>query len=274
MFLRRSFFVWLLPSIVFAVAIGAFVAVGARRNRFDIQLLQSQQRELFTTGPSRATSRFRNLSLQPEAAKLSKRLGQRFTGSESDVSVLLGEITTGETRIPLRIVRKQDERGESVEISANGRALIWSASHGATGDTAVTELDRSLIERLVFDSADAFVLAQLRGASYQVVVKNVRADLGGAGNYNGPLWTVVRVSYEGADSEAKPESVARMFYINSRTGLLDKVTSEIRGEEIEAIMDGWTTKDGETFPSVIRWSTAGRPIMELRVINFDRSSAR
>jgi hypothetical protein len=29
------------------------------------------------------------------------------------------------------------------------------------------------MERLVFDSADAFVLAQLRGATYQVIGKNV-----------------------------------------------------------------------------------------------------
>jgi hypothetical protein len=229
---------------------------------------------LLTTGPARATSRFRNLSLQPEAGKLSMRLGQRFIGSESDVSVLIGEVTTGENRFPLRVVRKQDKRGESVEISANGRALAWSALERAKSDTPVTEFDRSLVERLVFDSADAFVLAQLRGASYHVIGKNVRADLGGADNYNGPLWTVVRVSYAGADSEAKPKSEARVFYINSRTGLVDKVISEVGGEEVEATLDGWTTQDGETFPSLIRWSIAGRQIMEFKVINFDRSSAR
>jgi hypothetical protein len=84
----------------------------------------------------------------------------------------------------------------------------------------------------------------------------------------------VRVSYEGADSEAKPDSVARVYYINSRTGLIDKVISEIGGEEVEATLDGWTTEHGETFPSLIRWSTAGRQVMEFRVISFDRSRAR
>lgn len=272
MFVRRFLTVWVVASVLFVIVVGGLAALAARQNAYEIQ--PPQQREPLTVGPSRATARFRNLSLQPEAAKLSKRLGQRFIGSESDVSVLIGEVTTAGTRIPLRIVRKQDERGESVEINANGRALVWSASHGPTGDTSVTELDRSLIERLVFDSADAFVLAQLRGASYQVVGKNVRADLGGADNYNGPLWTVVRVSYEAADSEAKPESVARMFYINSRTGLLDKVISESGGEEIEATLDGWMTDGGETFPSLIRWSVSGRQMMEFKVISFNRSSGR
>ena len=273
MFLRRSLSIWL-PVSLLLVVIGGLAAVTARRNAYDLQSLQSPQRESLTAGPARATSRFRNLSLQPDAARLSKRLGQRFTGSESDVSVLTGEVTTGETRIPLRLVRKQDERGESVEISANGRALVWSASDGARGETRITESDRSLVERLVFDSTDAFVLAQLRGASYQVIGKNVRADLGGADNYEGPLWTVVRVSYAGADSDAKAESLARVYYINSRTGLLDKVISEVGGEEVEATLDGWSTQNGETYPSLIRWNIEGRQIMEFRVINFDRSSTR
>jgi hypothetical protein len=170
------------------------------------------------------------------------------------------------------MARKQDKRGESVEISANGRTLVWDGVNGVKGDTPVTQFDHSLLERLVFDSADAFVLAQLRGASYQVIGKNVRADLGGADNYDGPLWTVVRVSYASADSETKPRSAARVFYINSRTGLLDKVISEMAGEEIEATLDEWITVKGETFPTLIRWSSSGRQVMEFRVINFERSS--
>ena len=115
MFVRRSLIVWLVTSVLLVVAVCGLAALAARRNRYDIHSHQFQQRELLTTGPG-STSRFRNLSFQPEAAKLSKRLGQRFIGSESDVSVLIGEVTTGETRIPLRVVRKQDERGESVDF--------------------------------------------------------------------------------------------------------------------------------------------------------------
>lgn len=273
MFLRRSLSIWLVPSLLLVVVAGGLAALAARQNAQDIQS-PSEPRELSTIGPAPATSRFPQLSLQPEAAKLSIRLGQRFIGSEPCVSVLIGEITAGETRTPIRVVRKQDKRGESVEISTNGRAFVWSTSHGTSAETSVSEFDRSLMERLVFDSADAFVLAQLRGASYQVVGKNVRADIGGADNYNGPLWTVVRVSYARSDSEAKPESVARSYYIDSRTGLVDRVISEVRGEEVQAILDGWTTEEGETFPSLIRWSIAGRQIMEFKVINFHRSSSK
>ena len=269
---HRSLSTWVLTFVVLVVVLGGLAALAARRDGYDIEPPSPQRESL--TGPGRATSRFRNLSLQPEAAKLGRRLGQRFIGSESDVTVLIGEVTTGETRMPLRMVRYQDQRGESVEISVNGRVLLWNASQAATGDKALNESARSLVERLVFDSPDAFVLAQLRGASYQVIGKNVRADLGGADSYNGPLWTVVRVSYEAAESETKPDSLARVFYIDSRTGLLDKVISEIGGQEIEASMEGWLTENEETFPSLIRWSVAGRKVMDFRVINFERSSGR
>jgi hypothetical protein len=190
------------------------------------------------------------------------------------VAVIIGEVVTSGVRVPVRVVRRQDTEGESVEITANGKSLVWSPSQEPTANGASSEFDRSLIERVVFDSADAFVLAQLRGASYQVVAKNVRADLGGADNYDGPLWTVVRVGFSGADMETKPESPFRFYYINARTGLLDKVISDVHGEEVVATLNGWVTENGETFPSVVRWSIGGQQTMEMKVITFVRPNTK
>lgn len=193
MFHRRSLSILLLTCGLLVVVIGGIAVLAAHNGSNDVPAPQSPAREFISIGSARAASRFRNLSFQPEAAKLSVKLGQRFIGSDSDVSVLIGEVTTNETRVPVRIIRRQDKQGESVEITGNGKSLAWSASHTSNADDSPTELDRSLIERVVFDSVDAFVLAQLRGASYQVMARNVRADLGGADDYDGPLWTVVRV---------------------------------------------------------------------------------
>lgn len=248
-------FRFLLPALL-VVVVGGLAVLAARKDA-DVQPPTSPAQAAAKIGPARAVSRHRNLSLQPEAAKLSSRLGQRFIGSDSEVSVMIGEVITNETRMPVRVIRRQDKRGETVEVTTNGKSL-----------------DRSAIEKVVFDSADAFVLAQLRGASYQVVAKNVRADLGGADNYDGPLWTVVRVGFANADMETKPETPFRFYYINSRTGLLDKVVSEIHGEEVTAAFDGWFTENGETFPAVVRWSSGGRQTMELKIITFVRPNAK
>lgn len=270
-FHRSSRILLLLPALL--VVIGGLVVLGARKET-EVQALPSPAQRTANHGPARAVSGYRNLSLQPEAAKLSARMGQRFIGSDSDVSVLIGEVSSSETRVPVRVVRRQDKRGESVEFTANGKPLAWSPSQNSMANSPLSEFERSLIERIVFDSADAFILAQLRGASYQVVGKNVRADRGGADNYDGPLWTIVRVSHSSADSDAKPESPARLYYINSRTGLLDKVITEVRGEEIVATLDGWVTVNGETFPSIVRWSNGGRQIMEFKVITFVRPNVK
>lgn len=273
MFHGRSLSIRFLISALLVVVIGGIAVLAARNGSDDVQAPQIPARESVGIGPAKAASRFRNLSFQPEAAKLGVKLGQRFIGSDSDVSVLIGEVVTNETRDPVRVIRRQDKQGESVEIAGNGKSFAWNPSHGSKANS-FNESDRSLIERVVFDSADAFVLAQLRGASYQVVAKNVRADLGGADDYDGPLWTVVRVGYSGADIETKPETPFRFYYLNARTGLLDKVISEFQGEEVVATLDGWITEGGETFPSVVRWSTGDRQIMELKVITFVRPNAK
>lgn len=274
MFHGRSISVRFLISALWVVVIGGIAVFAARNGSDDVRVPESPARESVSIGPAKAASRFRNLSFQPEAAKLGVKLGQRFIGSDSDVSVLIGEVVTNETRAPVRVIRRQDKQGEAVEITGNGKSLAWSASHGSKTVASPNDPDRSLIERVVFDSVDAFVLAQLRGASYQVVAKNVRADLGGTDDYDGPLWTVVRVGYAGADIEAKPEAPFRFYYINARTGLLDKVVSEVQGEEVVANLDGWIIEGGETFPSVVRWSTGGRQIMEFKVITFVRPNAK
>ncbi|HEX7772302.1 MAG TPA: hypothetical protein VF435_07755, partial [Pyrinomonadaceae bacterium] len=122
----------------------------------------------------------RNLSLQPEAFKLSRRLGNRFMSSRQTSSTLAGTLITGTQQQEVNVVRRQTSGGEDVGIGVAGVALTWSDGEGpgASGSN-VNEGQRMLIERLVLDSPDQFVLAQLRGASYYTVARNVRADLGG-----------------------------------------------------------------------------------------------
>jgi hypothetical protein len=91
---------------IFIAIIGGVVVLAARQYQSHDETRLSAAQGVSNTGLSPAVSRFRNLSLQPEAAKLSRRLGQRFVGSESDVSVLIGEVITGETRVPVRVVRR------------------------------------------------------------------------------------------------------------------------------------------------------------------------
>jgi hypothetical protein len=179
------------------------------------------------SGRAEQRARSRNLSLQPEAFNLSRRLGKRFSHSKREQSILVGTLIVGAERQAVRVIRRQTDDGEQVEIAVAGSSvpLSWDASQGAmqSGERAGNE--RDLTERLALDSPDQFVLAQLRGASYQTVGRNVRPE-GAGDDYSGPLWNIVRVNDPQRDEQKRALSPWRLYYIN---GSVAKIDSRQRG---------------------------------------------
>ena len=226
--------------------------------------------------PPRARPAPRNLSMQPEAFKMSRKLGERFLSSRREVSVLNGTLTIGTERQHIQVYRRQNDRGEKVEVLiGNGPvALSWSDTEGPrASDRAASENERVLIERVTFDSIDQFVLAQLRGASYRTIARNVMpVEAGGADNYSGPVWDIIRVDDPEQDSQKRPLSTWRLYYINSETGLIDKIVSEPGGERIETNFSNWIEQAGEKLPTRITWTRSGQRIMEFRLTNFSHNS--
>ena len=216
---------------------------------------------------TRSPRRLRNLRLQPEAAAMNRRLGNRFR-SESASSVLAGNLTVGSNQQPVTIIRRQTDSGETVELFLTDRNFSWSEAEGVreTKDSA-TEAERLLVERLVFDSPDQFVLAQLRGAGYQTIVRNLRpVDAGD--DYAGPLCTMVRVDDPQTIESASPKSRWRLYYINTQSGLIDRIECEVDGQRVAASILQWTEQNGEKVPSHIRWTTNGQTLMEYQLASF------
>ena len=206
---------------------------------------------------------------------MAHRLGQRFSSSPGDEFSHIGVLTVGKERRALHITRKQTDAGERVEIYLAGTPgmLTWDAAEGSlAGGTLATESDRALIEQLVLDSPDQFVLAQLRGASYYTVARNVR-PAGAPDGYSGPLWNIVRVDDPQSEVEKKPESAWRLYYLNASTELIDKIVCEVRGEKIEATISEWTEHNGERVPGQITWTSHGQVLMQYQLTNFTRDPA-
>jgi hypothetical protein len=207
------------------------------------------------------------LARQPEVFKLNRLLGQRLKGRKPATSVLIGTLTRGSDEQGVRITRRQNESGEGVEITIGNSEsqLTWDAAEGAKspGD-ALTGNERLLVERLVLDSPDQFVLAQLRGASYYTVARNVRPEQA-TEEYTGPLWNIVRVGDPAA--EGVPGRW-RLYYLNTVTGLIDKIISQEQDGSVVAELTGWTTVNGEKVPSHITWSRQGQVIMQFALTNF------
>ena len=212
----------------------------------------------------------RNLEMQPEALKLSRRLGgQRFKARATHGLVLTGVLTTNDEIQVIRIARRQNAKGERVEIAFEGKpgSFAWDETSGSLSSRGTLTLsERTLLERLTCDSADQFILAQLRGASYYVVAHNVRPN-DVADDYSGPLWDVVRIDDPEQDEQKRPLSRWRLYYLNSITGLIDQIVSEIQGKRIEANFSGWTEQASEKFPSTITWTSQGQRLMTFTLTN-------
>ena len=212
------------------------------------------------------------LSFQPEADRLRRSLGLRFLTPGLEKAVLIGTLTIGADRSLLRMVRTQSDDGEQVEIAVGAVAssLIWTPAGGAKVDGGrALGNSRAIIERLVLDSPDEFVLAQLRGASYYTVARNVMPkNAAGSEDYNGPVWDVVRVGEPDALGTDAALSKSRIFHINTQTGLIDRCFSREEGETVVAEISGWADQFGEKVPTHITWNKNGKVVMELSLSNI------
>jgi hypothetical protein len=180
-------------------------------------------------------------------------------------------VTIGDSEQPVTITRRQTKKGEDVELLLPGRALRLNAQEDTQAVlSSATETERVLLERLIFDSPDYFVLAQLHGAGYSTVARNVRPpDV--ADNYSGPLWTIVRVDEPQTAGTFQPNSPWRLYYINSNTGLIDRIVSRLGDETIEALISAWTDQAGEKIPSQITWSSGGQTVMSYQATSVSHN---
>lgn len=215
--------------------------------------------------PANRQKGWRNVLLQPEALQVGRRLGKRFGPFSHATSVVSGSLTSDGSEQPLHITRRQTDTGEQIDVVAGGRRLTWSEEEGTkTASGAPADTERLLVERLALDSPNAFVLAQLRGASYLTIARNVRpADA--ADGYTGPLWNMVRVDEPQQNEAARPLSPWRVYYINVQTGLPDRVEYQLRGKPITAEFFEWIEQREEKTPARVRWSSNGQTLMEFRV---------
>jgi hypothetical protein len=260
---RRFTLAVLLLAVIGAVVCVFVVAATRARGKREVSATSMAQ--------TRATQKLRNVSLQPEARKLGLLLGSRFLPASRSTVTTIGTLTIGTNSERITIARRQTANGEAVEILSGSRALSWNDVDGRSATVGVPTPDEDvLLERLVFDGPEQFVLAQLRGASYYTIARNVRPEDAGS-DYNGPLWTIVRVNESQQNEKLRPVSVWRLYYINTGTGLIDRVVTEINRQTVEATILSWNMQNGQRIPGHITWSVGGRVVMDYYVTNLSYS---
>jgi hypothetical protein len=247
-------------SLILAGILGAVVCVPALLFITRASTDPSSPHPPLTQRP--VTRGSKNVLLRPEARAMSRRLGRRFEASSRALSASVGTLSLGGNQQQVTIVRRQSESDENVQVVMAGGRLTWNSAEGIRTDGgALTDMQRLVIERLIFDSPDRFVLAQLSGASYRTIAENVRPN-DAVDGYSGPAWTLVRVSEPPQNQDPRVTSQWRIYHLNSQTGLIDRIVSETNGQRMEAEIVGWAERNGETFPKHIKWFTDGQLVME------------
>jgi len=241
--------------LVIAAVASVFLITRAAPER-SVPLQSTVQSRVGKHGP-------RNLSLQPEALRVARQLGQRFSATSNETSVLTGTLTISGADQPLIATRRQTETGEQVGLLIGTRTLTWSGQEGAKAVSGpIGDMERLLVERLTLDSPDQFVLAQLRGASYFTIAQSVRPA---GASYAGPLWDLVRVTEPPENENVRPLSPWRLYYVNVQTSLPDRIEYELNGQPIMVEFLEWTKEFEENIPARVRWSSNGQTLMEFRV---------
>ena len=79
---------------------------------------------------------------------------------------------------------------------------------------------------------------------------------------------MVRVDEPKQNETARPLSTWRIYYINSQTGLPDRIEYQLDGQDIRTEFLEWTEQNGENFPLRVTWSIAERVVMEYRTTSI------
>ena len=90
-------------------------------------------------------------------------------------------------------------------------------------------------------------------------------------NYAGPIWDIVRISDPQTDETKRPQSPWRLYYLNTSTGLVDKIESEVNGQQIVAEIMSWADVGGEKVPAQMKWTSNGEVLMQYALANFSRA---
>jgi hypothetical protein len=75
---------------------------------------------------------------------------------------------------------------------------------------------------------------------------------------------MVRVDEPQQDADLRPSSTWRIYYINTQTGLPDRIEYRLHGQDIRTEFVEWLDQNGEKIPSRMTWSSGRQIIMEYR----------
>lgn len=216
------------------------------------------------------TDRVSRARLWPQLRPALSSLGDRLERPGKERLVVTGTLARGdEPAAPFVLTREFPDRLRLEETGARGRRVyVFNADHPAGGGVRERE-ELDVVETLLFDTAEQFFAAQMRGAATRQVGQRVRLDDGSTPNYSGPYCAVYQVTEEArGGSPHSPRS--KFYYFNADTMLLERVMYQSAGEgdarrQVEVRLSDWRTSEGQATPRRVVRVVDGTPVLTLTI---------
>jgi len=130
----------------------------------------------------------------------------------------------------------------------HARVITFDEDRAKAADNELDTAEQDLLETLVYGTADHFFATQVQGMATRFLGSRFRLDDGSSADYTGPYYDVYKVA-DSVKTSAEPREQLKLYYFNSDTLLLERVTYEITRNgstvKVEERLGDWTREQGQ-----------------------------
>jgi hypothetical protein len=198
-----------------------------------------------------------------------RAIGDRLTAKGKERAILSGSITRGTTTTPIQITSElsgsllyqEQGAGGGRNLGSDGKS-VWAGS----GSLALS--DTSLVETLINDSPEHFLVGQMTRLPTRFYGAHFRTDDGRTPNYTGPFYDVYEVGDQVVQA-AGSISRTKVYALNSRTGLLEQVRYKLPSGgaqvRVQVLLGNWKQFQNQQFPTTITRTENGQTVFTVAI---------
>jgi len=203
--------------------------------------------------------------LSPKLAQNLSALGNRLEKPGKELLTVIGTWRIASTTREFAAMLEFPDKLRVVVGGPQNRVITFDGQTKSLALPAADELD--LIETLAYDSAEHFFTAQMQGNAMRFLGPRFRMDDGSSPDYNGPYFDIYKIADQ--IKASGDERLAKLYYFNSDTLLLDRVTYVIdrNGSElnVETRLSDWRGTDGQQVARRVERFENGKSVFVLNI---------
>jgi hypothetical protein len=231
---------------------------------------QPEQREQSAEGEAPAEY-VRRGRLRPRLYAVLGALGDRLEKPGKERLTLTGTIIKAERQQAIPVLLIWEFPGKlrlEEQIDGQRRVIIFNGNDTRGNGNSLSRRDEDLIETLIHDSTEHFLISQLDGAATRFLGTRFRLDDGTATNYEGPFYDLYETS-EMIKVRREAQKQTKVYYFNSDTHLLEQVKYQVLREGIatavEVRLNNWHEVQEQKLPGEIVRLENGTPVLTFTI---------